>query len=103
MSETIAQKLEKWKAPGGSATAADALNLAQIAIELEARLKAAGEAVETLQQTVAEVAHAHANGTKWYSGGERGLYMQVRMWIDKGTKAAVDAIRACNLNQPWGL
>ncbi len=43
--------------------------------------------IKVLQQTVMEVRHAQDNGPWWYTKGERGLYMQVRLHLDRANVA----------------
>jgi len=43
--------------------------------------------IEVQSQALAEVRHAQNCGAQWYTKGERGLFMQVRMWLDKASEA----------------
>jgi hypothetical protein len=44
-------------------------------------------AIEALEQMILEVRHAQSVGSSWYTKGDSGLYQQVRMWLDKGSKS----------------
>lgn len=43
--------------------------------------------LRTIQQAVGEFAHAYHAGPEWFTKGESGLRMQVKMWLDKAGKA----------------
>jgi hypothetical protein len=45
------------------------------------------EALKTARQALMEVDHAQRCGPDWYSKGSSGLYMQVRMWLNRGLEA----------------
>lgn len=51
------------------------------------------QAVETVESFIREVQHAQNNGPWWFTKGETGLYLQVRLWRDKAVKA-IKTIRA---------
>jgi hypothetical protein len=40
-----------------------------------------------IKQAFNEIQHAQSVGADWYSKGERGLFQQVRMWLQKGREA----------------
>jgi len=45
------------------------------------------ESIDTIKQTLLEVKHAQYSGSDWYTRGERGLFQQVRLHLDKADKA----------------
>ncbi len=50
-------------------------------------LRGCGEVLDICQTALCEVQHAQEQGAKWYTQGDRGLYMQVRMWVTRGLEA----------------
>ena len=52
--------------------------------EIESELK-------VIRQAILECRHAQQSGAVWYTMGHKGLYQQVRLWLDKAT-VAVDKI-----------
>lgn len=66
--------------------AKDALNAAAAEIE---QLR---EALKVAQQSLLEFSHAQEQGPRWYTRGEKGMYQQVRLWLDRGLKAVKDAL-----------
>jgi vacuolar-type H+-ATPase subunit I/STV1 len=61
--------------------------LAQELMKRDARIERLTEALKVTEQALREVRHAQECGAEWYTRGERGLYMQVRMWVNKGFEA----------------
>ena len=55
--------------------------------ELQEQVKEYDKALEILQQTLLEVAHAQQCGAEWYTKGSQGLYSQVSMWVSRGQDA----------------
>jgi len=45
------------------------------------------KAVSTMAQALREVKHAQTCGPQWYTKGDKGLYMQVSMWVNRGFDA----------------
>jgi len=43
--------------------------------------------IKVLRQAVMEVRAAQDRGPGWYTKGAKGLYMQVRLWLDKSSSA----------------
>jgi hypothetical protein len=43
--------------------------------------------IKVQAQALAEVRHAQDSGSQWYTRGADGLFMQVRMWLDKASEA----------------
>ena len=43
--------------------------------------------LKTANQALLEVHHAQVSGSQWYTRGERGLSLQVSMWVKRGLDA----------------
>lgn len=44
-------------------------------------------AIKVLRQTVIEVRHAQRSGPGWYTKGDKGLYLQVDLHLNRGEEA----------------
>lgn len=53
------------------------------------RLRAA---LKVTKQAILEFRHAQESGPGWYTRGVAGMYAQVQLWLERGSKAARDAL-----------
>lgn len=88
------KKLTRWDVyPCGAETDDDGhWVLAYDVDDLEAENQRLKAALEVCQQALLEINHAQRNGPSWYTKGEKGMYGQVRMWIDKAI-VAINAVK----------
>jgi len=71
-------------------------------LKLTDELEAKDKCIGVLKQTVAEVRHAQNQGSGWYTHGDSGLFLQVRMWLDRADKAINELTKVKPVNNERG-
>jgi len=80
------------RAMGTSNTVPDVEQMDALLIRAADEIKGNRAALKVAQQSLLEFSHAQECGSSWYSHGERGMYRQVSLWLQRGLKAVQDAL-----------